>query len=73
LLIFGECTRILEQMACKSDVSKCGVGRQIAKEVSSQKATDVVQSKEPGPGPQALHKKRPVKKPIKPAKPAKKK
>jgi hypothetical protein len=58
-------------MACKSDVSKCGVGRQIAKEVSSQKATDAVQSKQPSPAPQALHQKRPVKKPIKPAKPVK--
>lgn len=76
----GECTNILRQMPCKVNVSKCGVGRRIAEEVSSQKATDVVQSKGPGKviGPQSTDtdtgtKKQPAKKQPEKPKPAKKK
>jgi len=65
-------------MPCKVNVSKCGVGRRIAKEVSSQKATDVVQSKGPGKinGPQSTDtdtKKQPGKKQTEKPKPVKKK
>jgi hypothetical protein len=60
-------------MPAKKVSSKCGLRRRIAKEVSSQKATDVVQSKGNGPEAQALTSNPPAKKPAEKPKPSKKK